>query len=200
MRGTDVVDKDVFRRAMGRFATGVTVVTTQHEGRSHGMTLSAMTSLSLEPPMLLICVNKAAPTERAISASGRFVVNILADHQERVARRFAKPAKDKFEGIDTFTDALGAPIIAGSLAYFECTVGARSTGGTHTIFTGDVCRAQIYERRPLLYYGAEFGSLERPDQRRRGTPHDIALAYDPLEPFAPVGGGGPVPIGSYFWS
>lgn len=196
----DVVDKGVFRQAMGRFPTGVTVVTSHYQGRSYGMTLSAMTSLTLEPPMLLICVNKAVPTERAISASDRFVVNMLADYQERVARRFAKPAADKFAGITTFTGALEVPIIAGGLAYFECTVRDRLTAGTHTIFTGEVHHAQVFERRPLLYCNAEFGSLEASGRRRRVLPEEMSRARYFEDSLIPVGASHYGRLGSQFSS
>lgn len=194
-----MVDQDVFRKAMGRFATGVTVVTTRHEERNYGLTLSAMTSLCLEPPMLLICVNKAVPTEQAISASDRFVVNVLADYQERVARRFAKPAEDKFYGVDTFTGACNVPILAGTLAYFECKVRDRMTGGTHTIFMGEVEHAQVFERRPLLYYSAGFGCLEPSARQREELPSQMISEFAD-DSGAPSSIGEPLRLGLHFWS
>ena len=148
-----------FRQAISQFASGVTVVTARAGGRSFGMTLSAMTSLSVEPPALLICVNRKVPTEQAITASCVFAVNVLADYQERLARKFAKPADDKFDGVDVEYTRHGVPLLRGALGHFECTVRERMSGGSHSIFIGHVDAARVYDRRPLVYHGAGFGGF-----------------------------------------
>ncbi|SED93834.1 NADH-FMN oxidoreductase RutF, flavin reductase (DIM6/NTAB) family [Rhodococcus koreensis] len=153
-------DSTLFRRTISRFASGVTVITTSHGGTNQGMTASAVTALSLNPPMLVLCVNREAPTHEAISTADSFVVNVLSKSQEPLARQFSRPSDDKFAGVETYTSALGLPVITGCLANFECSVTARTTGGTHTIFIADVRAAAAYdERKPLLYYAGRFGRL-----------------------------------------
>jgi flavin reductase (DIM6/NTAB) family NADH-FMN oxidoreductase RutF len=155
-----VIDEPNFRKAIAQFASGVTVVTTRTASRSYGMTLSAMTSLSVEPPTLLICVNRKVPTEKAITDSGFFVVNVLADYQERLARQFAKPAADKFDRAELEYSRRGIPILRGALAHFECSVRERMPGGSHSIFIGTVESAQVHDhRRPLVYHAAGFGEF-----------------------------------------
>jgi flavin reductase (DIM6/NTAB) family NADH-FMN oxidoreductase RutF len=193
-----MIDKETFRAGMARFATGVTVVTTRYDGRDYGMTLSALTSLCQEPPMLLICVNRAVPTQHAISASGRFVVNVLAEYQQRLARRFAKPAENKFDGVETLPEVSDLPVIAGTLAYFECAVGDRMTGGTHSIFVGEVRKVQIFDRRPLVFYSSGFGCLEPSAEQRDRQPGRVLeeLADERLVSSAT----GPSRLGLHFWS
>jgi flavin reductase (DIM6/NTAB) family NADH-FMN oxidoreductase RutF len=154
-----MMDQLSFRRAIAQFASGVTVVTARTEGRNFGMTLSAMTSLSVDPPTLLICVNRKVPTEQAISTSGSFVVNVLADYQEHIAKRFAKPAADKFDRVDLEYTRLGIPVLRGTLGHFECHVLECMSGGTHSIFVGFVEAASVHHRRPLVYHDAGFGAF-----------------------------------------
>lgn len=157
-------DSELFRRTIGHFASGVTVITTRHGGRDYGMTASAVTSLSLTPPMLVVCINNRAPTHDAISSSDSFVVNVLARDQQPVAHQFARPALDKFAGIAVEPGELDLPLIGGCLANFECRVTDRATGGTHTIFLAEVLAAVAYpQREPLLYYRGRFGRIALPD-------------------------------------
>ena len=153
-------DSLVFRRTIGHFATGVTVITTRSGDRAFGMTASAVASLSLDPPMLVVCVNRKAPTHEAIACSDQFVVNVLALSQEPLARHFATPSDDKFAGVELTDGRHGMPVLAGCLANFECAVESVATGGTHTIFVARVLSALAEEGRdPLLYYRGEFGRL-----------------------------------------
>lgn len=164
----ELCDSSLFRRAIGHFATGVTVITTSHGGREHGMTASAVTSLSLEPPMLIVCLNRQAPTHDVVTASGRFVVNVLAKGQEAIARQFARPADDKFVGVARRLTDHSLPVLEGCVATFECEVTARTTGGTHTIFVAQVETADAHtERNPLLYYTGRFGRLSLHDDDPR---------------------------------
>lgn len=157
-------DSELFRRTIGHFATGVTVITTRHRGRPHGMTASAVTSLSLSPPMLVVCINNRAPTHDAVSGADSFAVNVLARDQQDLAHRFARPAADKFAGVAVEHGELGLPLLAGCLAAFECSVAERMAGGTHTIFSAQVVAARAAaECEPLLYYRGRFGRIALPD-------------------------------------
>lgn len=154
---------DDFRRAMGRFATGVTVITTKLEGEMHGMTANAVTSLSLDPMMLLVCVAKDADTHDILSQAGVFAVNILADGQAELSDRFAKK---EFDGAHEMDDVpvqfakSGAPIIEGALAYIDCKTVREHHGGDHTIFIGEVLDAgELGDGQPLLFYSGKYGKM-----------------------------------------
>ncbi|MFF7553345.1 flavin reductase family protein [Streptomyces olivaceus] len=155
------VDRESFRRAIGCLATGVTVITTVFEGRPVGMTASAVSSLSLDPVMLLACVSRRLPTHAALDASRRFTVNVLADDQEWLARRFATPMEDKFAGVELVAGH-ELPVLADAVAHFTCHVEERLPGGDHSIFTGRVteCESRGAERDPLLYFRGRFGAWE----------------------------------------
>jgi len=151
------VDERVFREVIGRFASGVTVVTTRADDQDFGTTASAVSSLSLEPPMMLVCLNRTSETRRAILETGWFAVNVLSETQARLADRFARKAPDKFRDVDVVRVQSGAPLIANALARIECRVADTATGGTHTIFLGDVYHAAGEEGAPLTYYRGRFG-------------------------------------------
>jgi flavin reductase (DIM6/NTAB) family NADH-FMN oxidoreductase RutF len=153
---------DDFRATLGRFATGVTVITTSADERDYGMTVSAFASLSLEPPMVLACLDEGATMNVLLAEGAAFGVNVLAAGQEALSRRFAsgEPA-DRFAGVGYSRGALGAPLLEGTLAWLECTVAARHPGGDHTIVVGRVAEVGVREARPLLYYRSGYASLER---------------------------------------
>lgn len=156
---TPAVDDVAFREAISHFATGVTVITTLYEGRPAGMTASAVASLSIDPVLLLVCVNNTLPTHTAIEASRRFVVNVLGEEQEELARRFARPATDKFAGIRLKPDH-ELPVLDDAIAHFVCDVHERFPGGDHSIFTGLVRECgTVPGRRPLVYFRSRFGAL-----------------------------------------
>jgi 3-hydroxy-9,10-secoandrosta-1,3,5(10)-triene-9,17-dione monooxygenase reductase component len=153
------VDEPAFREAIAHFATGVTVVTTTYEGRPAGMTASAVCSLSLDPILLLVCIDNRLPTHAAIDASRRFAVNVLGEDDEALAQRFARPAEDKFAGV-ALLEASDPPVLERAIASFICDVQERVPGGDHSIFVGQVVScAAARGRRPLLYYRSAFGSL-----------------------------------------
>ncbi len=154
------VPDEVFRDVIGRFASGVTVITTTAHGEDHGTTASAVSSLSTEPPMLLVCLNKTSATQQAVLEAGVFGVNILAEHQGEVAYRFAKKGADKFAGVGVLQGQTGVPLIEGALAHLECEVDETVTGGTHTVFLGRVRHARGSEGTPLTYFRGRFGRLE----------------------------------------
>ncbi len=165
-----MIGPDEFRRALGHFATGVTVVTTwDDEAHPTGLTASAVSSVSLDPPLILVCVSHNAHCYPAFRAGGKLAVNILASDQEAVARRFASSSLtgvQKFEAVDYHPGALGLPILKDSLAEFECTIVHSYPGGDHTIFVAQVEAADArgdVGREPLLYYRGRFDRLNDPE-------------------------------------
>ncbi len=154
------IDRNELRRVMGHFATGVTVITTRSaDGKPYGLTANAFTSVSLDPPLLLVCVDKKAESYPYFEQSKVFTVNILADDQESVSRRFAVSGGPKFEGISYRMGANGAPIIDGALAYIECTLHAAYAGGDHTIYLGEIQQAETIDRKPLLFFRGGYRAL-----------------------------------------
>lgn len=153
---------DDFRATLGRFATGVTVITATAGDRDHGMTVSAFSSLSLDPALVLVCVDRVATMHGVLVEDAVFGVNVLAVGQETLSRRFASgDPSDRFAGVGYTRGALGAPLLDGTLAWLECRVAARHAGGDHTIVVGAVAEAGVREARPLLYYRSGYASLER---------------------------------------
>jgi len=158
------LDPDAFRSIMGRFASGVTVVTTRDaDGRDHGLTVSAFCSLSLTPPLVIVSIDKEASMHPALDANGYFAVNFLADNQEAVARRFAAPETDRFEGIGFTRGSTGAPVLDDVLAFVECRKATTLEGGDHTIFIGEVEHGDTPpgNTSPLLYYRGGYAQLIR---------------------------------------
>jgi flavin reductase (DIM6/NTAB) family NADH-FMN oxidoreductase RutF len=154
------IDEFRFRQALGHFATGVTVVTTEHQGQLYGMTVSSFASLSLRPPLVLICIEKGLNTHEAIAASGRFAVNILEQRQEHLSRRFATHDDNKFLGVAWHTSQFGLPVLEGVLTVIECQLRDAVPGGDHTIFIGEVMDAQVNQGSPLLYYRRGYRELK----------------------------------------
>lgn len=159
--GFPVVDEAVFRNVVGHFASGVTVITTAEGEELFGTTVSAVSSLSSEPPMMLICLNRSSATHDAVSRTGRYAINILSAGQGELARSFARKGVDKFAGVGHTVSDRGVPLLTGSLASIECIVEETASGGTHTIFLGRVVAANAREGEPLAYYRGTFGKLER---------------------------------------
>jgi flavin reductase (DIM6/NTAB) family NADH-FMN oxidoreductase RutF len=149
-----------FRDAIGRFLTGVTVVTSRHEGAPQGITASAVCSVSLEPPMLLVCLNRQSSTRHAVAGSGRFAVNVLADGQQDLAMRFATKSADKFAGLTLAAGEDDLPLLEGALATLECRVTEEANGGTHSIFIATVERATVREGSPLAYVRGRFARVQ----------------------------------------
>jgi flavin reductase (DIM6/NTAB) family NADH-FMN oxidoreductase RutF/DNA-binding GntR family transcriptional regulator len=154
-------DNETFRHVIGHFASGVTVITTRHGDEDFGATASAMSSLSLEPPMLLVCLNTRSSTQEAIHASGRLGVNILDENQGVVAERFASSrGANKFAGINVERGEGGVPLLADALAFCECQVAESVVAGTHRVFLSNVIRAVAREGSPLTYFRGKFGRFE----------------------------------------
>jgi 4-nitrophenol 2-monooxygenase / 4-nitrocatechol 4-monooxygenase, reductase component len=154
------LSSDEFREVISHFASGVTVITALHDGREYGTTASAVTSLSLEPPMLLICMNKQSETGRAVAQSGRFGVNILGANQIDLAERFAQKGGEKFAGVPVSAGKWGEPLFDEALATLECRVAEETTGGTHYVFLAEVESGAARGGAPLAYFKGEFGRLE----------------------------------------
>lgn len=155
------VEQHVYRDVVGRFTSGVTVITTVVEGKRFGTTASAVSSLSMDPPMLLICLNKTSETRQAIVEAGAFAVNVLSEGQVGLAARFASKGDDKFSGVQVTEGRSGVPILDGSLATMECRTVETVVGGTHTVFLAEVVAAGAEELEPLTYFRGKFGRLER---------------------------------------
>ena len=154
------MDPQVFRQVIGNFASGVTVITTREQDTNYGLTASAVTSLTLEPPMLLVCINKNTGTQAAISRTRTFGVNILGQEQVHLAYQFAKPQSDKFQGVDVSYGGLGVPLLTDALARIECRVAADVEAGTHTVFLAEVDSAETSGEAPLTYFRGKFGRFE----------------------------------------
>src|SRR3954447_18506745 len=157
------VDQLVFRNVVGHFASGVTVITTAVGGELFGTTASAVSSLSMEPPMMLACLNRSSSTHDAVVKADWFGINILAEDQGELAMKFGRKGGDKFSGVSvTRSEHGGIPLLDGALAQIVCKVEETPTGGTHTVFFGLVAEASAREgAEPLAYYRGTFGRLER---------------------------------------
>lgn len=163
----NLIDPEILRLAMRRWATGVTVVTSHAEGIRHGMTCSSFTSVSLTPPLVLVSLEHSTRTFALVKASGVFGVTILAEHQREVSERFAgrdTEFKDRFAGCRVYTLNTGAPLLEDGLAGFDCRVVATYTAGTHTLIIGEVvaCRITSDENpAPLIYVNRGYRKLAR---------------------------------------
>jgi flavin reductase (DIM6/NTAB) family NADH-FMN oxidoreductase RutF/DNA-binding GntR family transcriptional regulator len=136
------------------------VITTRAGERDFGTTASAVSSLSMEPPMLLVCLNRTSETREAVTQAAVFAVNILSERQAEVAYAFAKKSPDKFKGMEVVRSDGGVPLIPDSLAHIECRVAETATGGTHTVFLGEVIGAWAGDGAPLTYYRGRFGRFQ----------------------------------------
>jgi flavin reductase (DIM6/NTAB) family NADH-FMN oxidoreductase RutF len=154
------IDRNELRRIMGHFATGVTVVTTHDgNGRRYGLTANAVCSLSLTPPLVLVCVDKSAESHPAFERSRVFAVNVLSDAQRDLSQRFAVSGGEKFAGLACRTGITGAPILEGALAHVECRVSTVHEGGDHTIYVGAVEGGDAAEGQPLLFFRGRYRLL-----------------------------------------
>lgn len=153
------IDDAGFKLAMSHFASGVTVVTTEHEGTRYGMTVASFASLSLHPPLVLVCIEKVVKTHDAIAGAGAFGVSILAQSQSEISGRFASKRDDKFDGVSVRTGELGMPLIEGAICALECRVHAQLPGGDHTIFVGEVVDSRVEDAPPLVYYRSAYREI-----------------------------------------
>jgi flavin reductase (DIM6/NTAB) family NADH-FMN oxidoreductase RutF len=153
-----------FRKAMGCFATGVTIITLDLEGEVHGMTANAFASVSLDPPLLLVCVDHSARTHAHMHAKKRFGINILAEHQREISEYYALPVHTKGhaekEAVARFDrTARGTPILRGALAYLECRLQSAQDAGDHTIFIAEVEDVVVRQGEPLLFFRGKYQKI-----------------------------------------
>jgi len=155
------IDNDEFRAALSRFASGVTVVTTKDaDGRFHGITVSAFCSVSLDPPLILVCIEKTTGSHFAIEHSETFVVNVLSVSQNELSERFASMRLDKFDDVEFRPGIDGIPILLGCLLNLECRLANSFEGGDHTIFVGEVEKAIIGDGDPLVYFHSDYHAVD----------------------------------------
>ena len=153
------VDDAQFKLAMSHFASGVTVVTTEQQGTPYGMTVAAFSSLSLHPPLVLVCIEKSVRTHDAIAGAGKFGVSILSSEQADVSNRFASRSEDKFSGIATHRGSTGVPLIDGAITTLECSLREHLPGGDHSVFVGEVVAIETADGAPLVYYRSGYREL-----------------------------------------
>jgi flavin reductase (DIM6/NTAB) family NADH-FMN oxidoreductase RutF len=159
------IDEDLFKRCMGRWPSGVTIVTTRSGAKIHGMTVSDFSGASLSPPLVTICCNLDSMTTRLIAEGHCFAVNVLAAGQQALSNRFASKKLEhvRFEGMEFGEGKTGAPLIPGALANIDCSLVASHEAGDHVIYIGEVELAQLHDREPLLYYAGAYRRLTEPE-------------------------------------
>lgn len=149
-----------FRSALSRFASGVTVVTTKDaKGGLYGITVSAFCSVSLDPPLVLICIEKVTGSHHAFRESGRFTVNILSAEDSAISEHFASLVEDKFASVDFGIDEHGVPLLPNSLATLQCRLFKALDGGDHSIFLGEVEHVIVRDSKPLVYFRGSYTSI-----------------------------------------
>jgi flavin reductase (DIM6/NTAB) family NADH-FMN oxidoreductase RutF len=158
------VTQSDFRKALGCFATGITVITLDSEGEVHGMTANAFTSVSLDPMLVLVCVDQRARTHAHLHAKKRFGVNVLAEHQRAISEYYAKAerAHDRTAaeaGASFERTKHGTPVLRGALAYLECRLHTAQDAGDHTIFIAEVEEVMVREGTPLLYFESRYRGI-----------------------------------------
>jgi len=156
------VEPAEFRQLLGRFTTGVCVLTARTaDGRLQGMTANSLSSISLLPPLVLVSIDHQAQMHPTLTTCAAFAINILSAGQEAVSRRFANDHEDRFDGVGYHESPRGLVLLDGALAHLECDVVSHFDAGDHTIFIASVERAEPRHGRPLLYYRGGYAQLER---------------------------------------
>lgn len=159
------IDQDAFKEALRGWASGVTVVTSRSGEKVHGMTVSAFSSVSADPPLVLVCANRSSTTHGIIEEGGVFAVSILAAHQQEVSNLFAssKHEDTRLQKVSWTEGTTGAPLIDEAVAALECTVASAHREGSHTIYVGRVEAVHTSDAEPLLYYKGGYRSLHCDD-------------------------------------
>ncbi len=154
---SEEIDERALRHALGRFATGVAVITTcTADGKLEGLTVNSFASVSLDPPLVLWCLQRTAPSFQSFAAAGVFAVSVLGADQHALSHRFATAAAHKFGSVDHLPGFGGAPRLADALAWFECRTERTVDGGDHVIFIGRVLRAGYRDGEPLVYSAGRY--------------------------------------------
>jgi flavin reductase (DIM6/NTAB) family NADH-FMN oxidoreductase RutF len=153
-------DSSLFRRACSRFATGITVVTViDAEGMPHGMTVNSFTAVSLDPPLVLICIDNRAAIQPLLLSAQAFAVNVLSEDQQQLSEKFSRPGEDRFGAVDWFPGDSGVPILPGVLAAYECSIVNLVDAGDHKVLIAEVRHLQCCDGQPLLYYNSAYRVL-----------------------------------------
>jgi len=153
------IDPSLQKKIMGRFATGVTVASTILDGNTWGMTANAVSSLSLDPSLVLLAVVRNSQSREIFAQAGCFALNILAVEQEDLSNRFAFVGPKDFSGLETRTAVTGAPILADALAWVDCRVADVVQGGDHDLLFGEIVAGDFREGAPLLYFGGRYARM-----------------------------------------
>jgi flavin reductase (DIM6/NTAB) family NADH-FMN oxidoreductase RutF/nitroreductase len=167
-----LVSGDLFKSVMRNIASSVAVITTNHGGKQHGMTATAVCSVSADPATILVVINRSTRSHPIISASKTFTINVLADHQHDISGRFSSKLEDQFQGVEYRAGSSGNPIIKDVAAYIECSVLSGIDVGTHTIFISHVIGGNVSQALPLLYHEGEYKSLSP-----RSSDRDVATMF-----------------------
>jgi flavin reductase (DIM6/NTAB) family NADH-FMN oxidoreductase RutF len=155
------IGPDLYRRACAQFATGVTVITAlDDKGHPHGMTANSFTSVSLDPPLVLVSIDLRNAILGHFLTSTHFAVNVLAEEQEGMSRRFSSTAENRFHGVDWHPAASGVPLLAGALGHLECAVTKVMEVGDHSVLIGEVEYAEYRAGKPLLFFDSSYRKLE----------------------------------------
>ncbi len=170
---TTTIDAFEFRQTMSSFATGVAVLTTTHEGQRFGMTINSLTSVSLDPPQILVCINRGSATGESIKKSGIFAVSLLANDQTAAAKSFVGRDAARFDAIRCTDDAAcGAPLVDDALAGIACRLANIVESGDHEILIGDVAHCVRGGGDPLVFFGGKYGGFQpakSPGEMQRGV-------------------------------
>jgi len=154
------VTSEEFRCACGRFATGVAIASVlDSQGVPHGLTVSSFTSVSLSPPLILICLGHEVTIIDLFRASRYFGINVLAQNQRGLSERFARKNEDRFNGLEWRRGETGVPLLPGVLASIECAVDQRVTAGDHDILIGEMVSARVAEGEPLIHFASRYRAL-----------------------------------------
>ena len=157
---TEPIDPATFRLVLGNFASGVTVVTVEYEGIYHGSTVASFCSLSLDPALVLVCLDQNATNHALIEQAGRFAVNILGQDSEGLSRHFAGREPDKFARVPFRIGQTGLPLLEDAIATLECRLVSQFPGGDHSIFVGEVLTTSVQpDSKPLLYFRSGYHQL-----------------------------------------
>jgi 3-hydroxy-9,10-secoandrosta-1,3,5(10)-triene-9,17-dione monooxygenase reductase component len=149
----------VFRRAMGAFATGVAVLTTEFDGLLHGMTVNSLTSVSLDPSTVLVCLRAGSTTGMAVRLRRNFGLNILSCQQRSLSRQFCGPLEARFKDVELLRDETGIPLIVGAVAHIRCSLQEVHASGDHEIFFGEVEHCGSIDGQPLVFLGGRLGTF-----------------------------------------
>jgi flavin reductase ActVB len=157
-----VLERQLFRRVCSRFASGVTITTVlDADGAAHGLTANSFTSVSLAPPLVLVCVDHRTKILEHFRHNSHFGINILSEHQRPLSDRFAGSGYDRFEGVEWYRGQTGVPLLPGVLAALECSRVKLVAAGDHDVLIGQVVHAQYHDGEPLIYFGSQYRNLSK---------------------------------------